>query len=182
MKNDPHGVFLELYQKIHASFVRYCSSKSYGIMDTEDLVQEAILIALKRFDQIRDKEKLLSYLIGTVNNIIRNKKRQQRFRGEWNEHLLDHLESKAPSPEIAADIHFLLKAMEQLPAKQQEALILFEISGFSIREISLIQESSESATKTRLSRSRQKLKELLSDRKSSKSLSATLAAYASVIL
>ncbi len=35
MKNEIHREFLDNYNKIHESFVRYCSSKSYGIMQTE---------------------------------------------------------------------------------------------------------------------------------------------------
>ena len=182
MKNDPHREFLEIYNTIHVPFVRYCSSKAFALMETQDLVQEAIFIALKSFDQIRDKKKLLSYLIGTVNNIIRNKKRQSIHRGAWDERFLEKIASEAPGPEVATDIHFLLKAMDTLPLKQQEAIILFEISGFTIREISEIQKSSETATKTRLSRARQSLRKQLSDQPCKSSLSASLAAYASIIL
>ena len=182
MKNDPHREFLDRYQKIHEPFVRYCSSKSFGIMETEDLVQEAILAALKSYDTIRDKDKLLSYLIGIVHNTLRNKRRQSKHRGNWDDRLLETIESQAPSPEVALDIHFLLKELAVLPKKQQEAILLFEVSGFSIREISKIQESSETATKTRLSRARQNLRERLSDRPKKVSLSSTLAAYASIIL
>lgn len=182
MKTETHQEFLSLYQKIHEAFVRYCSSKAFGIMETEDLVQEAILAALKRFDQILDKDKLLSYLIGTVHNILRNKTRQLRFRGTWDDVLLEKIESKAPSPELALDIHYLLQEVAKLPKQQQEALILFEISGFSIREISALQHCTEGATKTRLSRARQILRKRLSDQSAKKSLSATLAAYASILL
>jgi len=182
MKNTSHQGFLKEYERIHESFTRYCSSRSYGIMGTGDLVQEAVLAGLKNYDKINDKNNLLSYLIGVVNNVIRNKKRQAKFRGNWDEYLLEQLESKTPSPEIALDIHFLLKAMTQLPKQQEEALILFEISGFSIREISEIQKSSETATKTRLSRARQTLRKRFSEKPQSKSLSATLAAYASILL
>lgn len=181
MKNDPHQEFLTKYQLIHEPFVRYCSSKAFGIMETEDLVQEAILATLKKFDTIRDKDKLLSYLIGVVHNILRNRRRQAKHRGAWNDYLLEQLESKAPSPEVALDIHFLLKEMALLPKQQQEAVLLFEVSGFSIREISAIQESSESATKTRLSRARKTLRERLSDQPKKTSLSASLAAYASIL-
>jgi len=182
MTKETHQEFLTSYKIIHDAFVRYCSSKAFGIMEAEDLVQEAILATLKRFDQIKDKDKLLSYLIGTVQNILRNKRRQLRFKGSWDDQLLEKIESKAPSPEIALDIHYLLKEVAKLPEKQQEALILFEISGFSIREISELQHSSEAATKTRLSRARQILRKRLSDQVGKNSFSSTLAAYASILL
>ena len=58
----------------------------------------------------------------------------------------------------------LYKALEKLPELQREALILFEISGFSIKEIAGIQSSSEDAVKQRLSRGRKELLELLSEK------------------
>ena len=182
MENSLHQQFLAQYQRIHEPFVRYCSSRAFGILSAEDLVQEAVLAALKQFEQIRDPEKLLSYLIGTVRNILRNKYRQRKFQAPWEEHRLQQLQDQAPSPEVAMDINILLNAIDQLPEKQGEAILLFEISGFSIREISELQESSEAATKTRLSRARQRLRIKLNDHPKKPKLSATLAAFASILL
>ena len=152
--------FLNKYKPLHNKFVRYCTSHSYGIMETDDLVQETILACLENFKKVENKERLLAYLIGIANNIVRNKKRRMKFKGEWNENAFEKLESQTPSPEVALDVHYLLKAMEQIPAKQKQAILLFEISGFTIKEISEIQKSSESATKTRISRGRKRLKKI----------------------
>ncbi len=181
MTTNAHTEFLKAYEPIHKAFVRYCSSRAYGLMETEDLVQETILATLQCFSKIRQKEKLLSFMIGTVNNVIKNKLRRKIFRGYWDETLLEKLESRAPSPEVALDIHYLLKAMEELPERQKEALMLFEVSGFSLQEVAEIQLSSVAAVKTRLHRSRQKLRALLTDQGSSSSVSARLAAYASIL-
>ena len=170
------------YEPIHDRFVRYCSSQAYGLMATEDLVQEAVLAGLEGFERIREKEKLFSFLIGVVNNIVRNKRRRLKFQAKWDEKALEVLESRAPSPEVALDIHYLLKAMRQLPAQQREALLLFEVSGFSIQEISEIQESSPGATKTRLSRARQQLREMLAEDGKHLSITQRLAIYASILL
>lgn len=182
MTTTVHSEFLTWYEAVHEPFVRYCSSRSYGIMETEDLVQETILATLQAFSSIRKKEKLLSFMIGTVNNIMKNKWRRKKFKAQWNEELLEKLESQTPSPEVALDIHYLLKAMDQLPDQQKEALLLFEVSGFSIKEVAKIQDSSVAAVKTRLHRSRQKLRELLTEKGSETSVSARLAAFASILL
>lgn len=179
MENHTKHQFLEWYQPIHEPFTRYCSSRAYGLIETEDLVQEAVLAALQGFERLRDKEKLLSFMIGVVNNIIRNKNRRKKFKASWDEKVLEKLESQAQNPEVALDIHYLLKALDQLPEKQKEAILLFEISGFSMKEISEIQESSLSATKTRISRGRQELKRLLSEDGRKMPLSKRLAIYAS---
>ncbi len=173
--------FLKQYQPFHEPFTRYCSSRTFGWMETEDLVQEAVLAALENYEKLENKEKLPAYLLGIANNLVKNKKRRLKFRGNWDNVMIAKLESQTQSPELATDICFLQKAIEQLPEKQREALILFEISGFSIREISQIQQSTEGATKTRLSRARQGLKYLLSESGKPVSLSKRLAIYASLL-
>ncbi len=181
MEKNNHEEFLKWYEPLHERFTRYCSSRAFALMETEDLVQESILQTLQAFYKIEDKRKLLSYMIGVANNLARQAKRRMKFKGEWDEMALEKLESRTSDPEVALDIHYLLKAIQQLPNKQREALTLFEISGFNIREISMIQTSSEGATKTRLSRARQQLKELLSEDSRPLPLSKRLAIYASLL-
>ena len=182
MNNNPHTEFLKWYEPVHERFVRYCSSRAFALMETEDLVQESILNTLQAFYRIEDKQKLLGYMIGVANNLVRQARRRQKFKGEWDEKVLEKIESRTSDPEVALDIHYLLKAIQQLPARQREAIVLFEISGFNIREISEIQTSSEGATKTRLSRARQQLKKLLSEDDRPMPLSKRLAVYASILI
>ena len=163
MNPETHQEFLSLYKPLHESFTRYCSSNAYGLMETEDLVQETILATLQQFNRINDKSKLLAYMIGAASNIIKNVLRRQKFKASFDERALKKMENKIGDPELALDIHYLYKALNQLSAKDKEAIILFEINGFSIREISELQHSNAGATKTRLSRARQKLRELLSE-------------------
>jgi RNA polymerase sigma-70 factor (ECF subfamily) len=181
MDNNPHSEFLKWYEPLHERFVRYCSSRAFALMETEDLVQESILQTLQAFYRLEDKQKLLGYMIGVANNLVRQAKRRLKFKGEWDEKVLEKLEGRTQDPEIALDVHYLLKAIQQLPEKQREALVLFEISGFNIKEISEIQTSSEGATKTRLSRARHQLKELLAEDGRPMPLAKRLAVYASIL-
>lgn len=155
--------FLLRYEPVHERFTRYCSSNAYGLMETDDLMQDSILATLQHYERIIDKNKLLPYMIGVANNIVKNLLRRQKFKAGYDEKTALRLESKLGNPEVAMDIHYLYKALNQLPMKDKEAVILFEVNGFSIREISEMQRSTEGAVKTRLSRARQKLKDLLSD-------------------
>lgn len=60
------------------------------------------------------------------------------------------------------DNQWLVAALSQLEDKERSSILLFEIGGFSIKEITDIQkENSESAVKSRLSRTRKKLKEFM---------------------
>ena len=48
-----------------------------------------------------------------------------------------------------------------MPPKERSAITLYYLSGYNIKEISAITETSEDAVKKQLSRGRDKLKELL---------------------
>ncbi len=182
-RSADHSEFLSWYEAIHPAFVRYCRSRAYGRMEAEDLVQEAVLATLEAFYRIEKKEKLLSFMIGVANNILKNQYRRSRFQAEWEEKVLEQMESRIGDPELALDIHFLHQAIDQLPERQKEALLLFEIAGFSIWELAEIQESTESAVKTRLSRARKALQGLLDEEKineKSLPLGKRLAIYAAL--
>lgn len=161
MGENPHGEFLERYRPIHTQFTRYCGSHSYGIMETQDLVQEAVLQAMQHFGRLRDKDKLLYYMIGTANNIIKNTLRRKKFNATLDEKQLKNLEARVTDPAMALDIQYLYRALNRLPLKMKEAVVLFEINGMSMKEIAEIQASTEGAVKTRISRGRDKLRELL---------------------
>lgn len=161
MDSNPHGEFLKYYQPVHSSFVRYCSSHAYGIMEAGDLVQESVLSTMKAFNSVRDKAKLLSFMITVANNIIRNTLRRKKFNMQLSEKHMVNLESRVTDPDMRLDIHYLYQALNKLPVQDKEAVILFEISGFSMIEIAEIQHASEGATRVRIHRARNRLRELL---------------------
>jgi RNA polymerase sigma-70 factor (ECF subfamily) len=182
MHAQAHESFMRWYGPIHEPFIRYCAGLALGVMETEDLAQEAILATLESFSRVRDKEKLLGYMIGVARNIARNQRRRQKFRGDWDQNALEELESRTRDPELALDIHYLLKAMEQLPAAQKEALLLFEVGGFSIEEVGRIQHCAPGAVKTRLSRARRELRRLLGEDGRPMPLARRLAIYTSILM
>ena len=61
------------------------------------------------------------------------------------------------------EIEFLYRQLNKLTDTKKEGLILFEINGFSIKEIAEIQGSTEGAVKVMLGRARRELKELMQD-------------------
>lgn len=174
--------FLLWYEPIHSSFIRYCESKCFGRITAEDLVQETILATLSSFHKIKDKEKLLQYMMATANNMIKNQLRKSKFRAPWSEQSAALLEAKGVDPELALDIQFLYKAIDKLSKDYKECILLFEISGFSIKEISIIQGVSEGAIKTRLHRSRKKLKRLMSEEYGPASVKKLLQVYSFILL
>lgn len=130
-------------------------------MDTDDLVQEAIMVAFENFDSIREKKALLAYLMRTAMNVVNTKLRRKKFHGFADEAAFQQLLSLAQDPDVAADVDLLYKGLRKLPPEMRECLELFEIAGFSIKEIAEMKGATESAVKVRLHRGRKRLKEEL---------------------
>ncbi len=163
MTKEEKKEFQELYQKVHNPLQRFCAAKSYGVMDAKDLAGETILVALEKFSELKNKKAFLGFLFGIANNVLRNNLRKQKFSGTISETKLLSKTSNEIASDTKLDIKYLYDALRKLPKKQHDALILFEISGYSIKEICEIQNSKESAVKQRLKRGREKLAFLLND-------------------
>ncbi|MBX2948495.1 MAG: RNA polymerase sigma factor [Crocinitomicaceae bacterium] len=162
MSNKKNKEFTSLYMPVHAQFERFCKARAYGQMDFKDMMQETIAIAFEKFETLQSHEVFLRFLFGISIRVLSNA--NQKIREEKWPANLDYASSGKNTAEHNLEIQELYKALEKLPDMQREALILFEISGFSIKEIAGIQSSSEDAVKQRLSRGRKELLELLSEK------------------
>jgi RNA polymerase sigma-70 factor (ECF subfamily) len=65
--------------------------------------------------------------------------------------------------ESSYDLELLLASLKKLSTSQREAIVLFEISGLSLKEIQEIQGGSISGVKSRLTRARDNLRRLITD-------------------
>lgn len=161
MADSKQQAFLKAYEACHEPFLRYCSALVYGKMNVEDLVQDVLLSAYQHFDKIEKKDQLLHYLIRAARNKSISNWRKTKYKAELLEGHAERLKSKEVAAETLLDIQLLYRTLDKLPEKQKDALILFEISGFSMKEIAIMQGSTEGAVKTKISRGRKKLKALL---------------------
>lgn len=162
---DCKSDFLKLYEPVHESFSRFCHAKSYGVLEAEDLISESVLAALEGFDKLKNKEAFLSFLFSIASNIVAKKIRRKKFFGAFNPVQVLKIESSEMAADKRLDIEILYSMLNKLPNNQKEALLLFEISGFSIKEVAQIQKASPDAVKQRLKRGRTKLAELLNEPK-----------------
>ncbi|MDG1333982.1 MAG: RNA polymerase sigma factor [Crocinitomicaceae bacterium] len=161
MSQSKQDIFLELYEPIHDKFERFCRARVYGNMEHGDLINETLLVAFEKLDTLKSKDAFLGFLFGISVKILSNNHKKLTERHLNPE---DKSSYKAPSEnntELDAEIHFLYKALSELSEDQRECLILFEITGFKIKEIANIQNASEDAVKQRLKRGRKRLSEIM---------------------
>lgn len=162
--------FLKLYNEVHPNLLRFARAMTKSRDEGRDLASETILIAYERFDKVKSRQAFLSYLFSIATRIHKRRLWRLRFFGEYDEIKAGQLEAQISSPDVGPDIEILYLALDKLPAKMKETVILFEISGLNLEEIREIQGGSLSGVKSRLVRGRAMLKEILtSDRESDSS-------------
>ena len=154
---------MEMYTPCHLAFSRYCRGITGNREDARDLAGEAILIVFENLDRIRKKDSFKAYLFGVARRLRLNQVRRNKFRSEYNEKEAWLLMSDEPAPDLHPDVELLYDYLAKLPAKQKEAFLLFELSGFSNQEIRKLQGGTLSGVKTRLRRAREQLRLWLND-------------------
>ena len=134
-------------------------------MEAEDIVQEAFIKAFSRLDQYRAEVSFGAWLKRIVVNrcidVLKSKK--QRLI-ELEEHHLNVIDAKDENEWLVDDditIEDVKTAIEELPEKYRYDVMLYLIEGYDHSEISEILNISEVASRTQLSRGKQKLQTVL---------------------
>ena len=154
--------FTSLLEPHYNSAVQYCRALYSNRKDAEDGLQNAILSAVQHFKSLKDNSKFKSWFF-TI--ITRNFYHSQRKQAGINRLFIPLQESHHSFPEVYNDEllrereKVMLAALDTLNEKERAAILLFEIGDLSLEEIRKIQnEKSISAVKSRLSRTRIKLR------------------------
>jgi len=155
---------IELLEPIHdraaATARRLCRSADDG----DDLFQEAVLRAYDKLPALRDETRFRPWFYSILLTVHRNRSR----RGFWRRFLslegddgrrIDPVgEDGARWEDERRGAERVSRALAVLPAVQREAVVLFEIEGFSVEEIAAVEKVSVSAVKSRLARGRKRLR------------------------
>jgi len=157
--------FIELLKPVYDYALNYCIVLARNETDAKDLLQDSILKALENFGKLKDDKKFKSWLF----TILTRQYYAMHHKSLRQKKLLK--ESSYETAEFPQIFHgeiielkqkALLDSLNLISEKERIAIVLFEVAGFSMEEIKTIQgEKSLSAVKSRVSRARAKLKELI---------------------
>lgn len=131
--------------------------------DAQDVVQEAMLRALRYFDSFRGGDARV-WLLAIVRNTyftLRSKALPEQLAEPLDEDVHPLADEQA-SPEaltlLAVDVGSLRAALERLPPPWREAIVLRELEECSYKEIAVITEQKIGTVMSRLARARERLK------------------------
>lgn len=149
---DLRRAFIEHGPRIERFLARLGVSRA----DAEDLVAETFLVAHRDSDRFDPSRPIAPWLMGIAANLAR---RQRRRGGLWSK-IRQMLEGQGAAPDAEAlllhveETQRVRAALERLPHRRRELIVLREFEGLSAAEIGLALNMSESAVNTALHRAR----------------------------
>lgn len=142
------------HDRARATARRLCRSHADG----DDLFHEAVLRAFDHLDELREVERFRAWFYAVLLSVHRARHRR-RF---WRRLLpLDEVRAE-PAVDAGADAiegaQRMARALATLAPVEREAVVLFELEGFTLEELAAAQQSSIPAVKSRLVRARARLR------------------------
>jgi RNA polymerase sigma-70 factor (ECF subfamily) len=151
-----------LLEPHHDRALAFARSIARSRTEGDDLLQEALVRALDKIDALREDRAFRGWLYRVVISVHRNRYR----RGFWQRFLpltTDVVSDERLDENLGATQR-ARAALASLPHEQREAIVLHDIEGWRVEEIAELEGSSVSAIKSRLSRGRERLREVYARR------------------
>ena len=154
LRND----MLDAVPRLRGFAISLCGNIDHA----DDLVQETMLRALSHIHQFEPGTNMLAWLFTILRNLFRTEYRKRRREVEDDDG--SYAESMKSQAEQTGRLEFveLRTALAELPADQREAIILVGAAGLSYDEAAEICRCPIGTIKSRVSRARGRLAELLS--------------------
>ncbi len=154
LRDDP--AFLEALALYHDDLVRFARSLTRTRDDAQDLVAETILASLESWHSVRDPAAFRVYLFRIAHRIYMRQQLRRRLFHPWPETF--DVASSDPQPDAATDAVLIREALQRLPVRYRECLVLVDLLGWSLAEVVEAHGGSIGGVKARLFRARAALR------------------------
>lgn len=151
--------------------LKYCGN----VFDAEDIVQETYLMAFNKFYQLKEKSKCKPWLLRILrNNFLKSyqkkKARQKLVETDYIEFLKAGISADTAENilEKSSNQQIVQNAMDQLPEKYKEVLLLYYMDDMFYKDIAQTLDIPIGTVMSRLSRAREGLKVILLKQMNSK--------------
>lgn len=156
-------MFLEIsliWHDYYPQLKKFVSNRIHNQADVEDIVQQVFMKINNHIEDLKDDQKLTSWIYQIARNSMVDYFRKEK----WNDELLDQQQTidEYDEPDLAQEVIACFESViQQLPEKYKVALELSMLKGMSQKEMSEQLGISYSGAKSRVQRGREMLKELL---------------------
>lgn len=150
--------FWKLLEPIHDSAAAFCRKLTGSYDDGNDLYQDALMTAVRKFDTLNDIGAFKAWLFRILINKFKNHSRSFWRRNRVN--LTPEMIETGPSTDPREDfktLRALSALLSILSAEDRAIVVLHEIDGWPIIEMAGVLKMPEGTIKTRLFRARQKM-------------------------
>jgi RNA polymerase sigma-70 factor (ECF subfamily) len=174
IKNGDEEAFRELVDTNQEMVLNVCNSFVHNKDDALDIAQEVFIKVYNSFDKFQGKSKISSWLyriaVNKSLNFIRDKKRKNIFNSldlifenspNNSENLEDSSENSQEAIENEETKTILQQTINELPKKQQTAIVLNKYENLSYKEIAEVMNISLSETGVLINRAKKKLQDKL---------------------
>ena len=151
----------QIWRELNDRLRRFVRSRIASESDVDDILQTVFLSIHSRFAELRQVDRLESWVFQIARNAMIDHFRRQRDT-------LNDVKSVIAEPEesvvdnLNGELSSCLGAMiQRLPEDQRRALSLYELEGISQQEIAERETLSVSGAKSRIQRGRKSLEEML---------------------
>ena len=160
MNND--NLFWKLLEPEHPRAEAFCRKLLQNRDEGDDLYQDSVLTALKHLNRLRDNNSFRPWLYRIIIRCYQNRLREPwwRRRATLTQELLDIRQSHNPEDQFTAR-RWLDIAFKALPKKDRVLIVLHDIEGWKISELSDLFQTRPGTIKVRLLRARGKMRRRL---------------------
>lgn len=154
MKKLNKDEFADLVIKNQISMYRLAMSILKNTTDAEDAVSESILIAYKHLSSLKKPDSFKAWIMTILSNVSKNMLKKREKIDLYKEMDLFEKNAKEDSNEI-------WELVLTLSEEYSQVVILYYYEGFTTKEIAKILHIPEGTVKSRLSRARNKLQQII---------------------
>jgi RNA polymerase sigma-70 factor (ECF subfamily) len=166
---DDVGGFAQLFERHAKAIYNYCFRRTGDWAAAEDLLSIVFLEAWRRRDARVPAEKTLPWLYGIATNVVRNRRRSERRHAAALRRVPppraeeDFADQAAERIDDERRMRMALGLLSELPRREQDVFVLCAWSRVSYEDAAFALGIPEGTVRSRLSRARQRLRELDSD-------------------
>jgi RNA polymerase sigma-70 factor (ECF subfamily) len=162
---DPKAEFERLLAELRPRLHRYCARMTGSVIDGEDVLQETLVKAIEAFPHTGPLANVEGWLFRIAHNAALDflRRRARREGIQDGDEALETIADPDSAIERRQAAAASLRTLMRLPVAQRSSVILMDVLGHSLEEISEVLESTVPAVKANLHRGRQRLVELAAE-------------------